>query len=222
MCWNKEVSMATYITVIVLVVILYRRNIGADRHLAIFSAAFVTIQLLEFFAWLSIEKKDRKLNDLVTRLILIFLWSQPLVNSYMGLKGASSKTGKFIMLLAVIVFVMLFLGAIVTALRGTFETRTGPNCHLVWYRKPSPNKPEKGNSNGFMADYSFLVGFYLVGLFLPLLFIRPFRKGLALSVLGLGLLLISRKMGSKEEFSSWWCWIAGVFTLAALIYKTPG
>lgn len=211
--------MATYITVIVLVVILYRRNIGADRHLAIFSAAFVTIQLLEFFAWLSIEKKDRKLNDLVTRLILIFLWSQPLVNSYMGLKGASSKTGKFIMLLAVIVFVMLFLGAIVTALRGTFETKTGPNCHLVWHRTPNNGEPAKGNGIAFMTDHSILIGLYWIGLFLPLLFIKPFRKGLAFSVLGIGLLLISRKMSAKEEFSSWWCWIAGVFTLAALIYR---
>jgi len=211
--------MATYITVMVLVIILCIRNVGADRHLAVFSAVFVTIQLLEFFAWLSIEKKDRRLNGLVTRLILIFLWAQPLANSYMALKGSSTNFSKYLMLLAVIVFGVLFLAALVTAFQEStiFKTVVGPRCHLVWKRKVKTSSGTK--DTGFMSDHPLLGGIYILGLLLPLLFIKPFRKGLALAIVGYALLVISRKMSSKEEFSSWWCWIAGVFTVVALVLK---
>ena len=220
MCWNKEVSIATYITVMVMVVILFRRNIGADRHLALFSAAFVTIQLMEFFAWMSIEKKDRKLNDLITRLILIFLWAQPLINSYMAFKGTSNLFSKYILILAVIIFFILFMAAVATSLRGfTFSTTTGPNCHLVWNRKSSNPKFGTSGETPFMSDFKIPVALYLLGLFIPLLFIKPFKKGVFLSLVGFGLLLLSRKFSAPEEFSSWWCWIAGVFTLAAIVLK---
>src|SRR3990170_2672359 len=91
MCWNKEVSIVTFIVVIIIVIIMYKRNNGSDRHLALFSIAIVTIQLLEFFAWLSIEKRNRNLNDLVTRLILITLWAQPLINSFMAYKNLQKE-----------------------------------------------------------------------------------------------------------------------------------
>lgn len=209
--------MVTYITVIVLVIILIRRNYGADRHLALFSAVFVTIQLMEFFAWLSIERKDRKLNGLVTRLILIFLWLQPLINSYMAYRGINSTgkgglASKYVMMSCIIVFGVLFLAGIVTAFgRDTFETTKGPNCHLVWKRNDT--------SDGFMGNFPIMGAIYIIGLFLPLLFIKPFKKGVALVLLGLALLIISRRFSSKEEMGSWWCWIAGIFTLGALALR---
>ncbi len=218
--------MVTYITVIVLVIILIRRNYGADRHLALFSAVFVTIQLMEFFAWLSLERRDRKLNGLVTRLILIFLWMQPLMNSYMAFKGidVNAKGGmlsKYIMITCVIIFAVLLLAAVVTALgRDTFETVKGPNCHLVWKRKLSGNGKSDGSPIGFMGNFPVMGAIYIVGLALPLLFIKPFKKGLTLALLGLGLLLTARRFSSKEEVGSWWCWVAAVFVLASIAMKS--
>lgn len=224
MCWNKEVSIATYITVIVLVIILLRRNVGSDRHIAIFSAVFVTIQLMEFFAWLAIERKNRKLNDLVTRLILIFLWMQPLANTFMALKGLSPdgkgyKLGKIFLIIGVVVFGILLLSAIVNAANPNqkFKSARGPNCHLVWSRKTQSDGKTRYSGGSFMTDHIALNFLYLAGMMIPLLFIKPLKKGIILAVLGLVLLIISRKMSSTKEFSSWWCWIAGVFTLAALI-----
>lgn len=211
--------MVTYIIVIVMVIILVRRNYGADRHLALFSAVFVTIQLMEFFAWLSLERKDRKLNGLVTRLILIFLWMQPLINSYMAFKGISGTTkggqaSKYLMLTCVIVFGVLLLAAVVTAFgKDTFETVKGPNCHLVWRRNVSDSP------GTFMGNFPVMGGLYIIGLGLPLLFIKPFKKGLALAFLGLVLMLIAKKFSAKEEAGSWWCWVAAIFTLAALALR---
>jgi len=217
MCWNKEISIVTFIVVIVIVIILYNRNLGADRHLAIFSVAVVIIQLLEFFAWLSIEKRKKNMNQLVTRLILITLWSQPLINSYMAyrnvVKEEQPKILKETILLGCIgLFSLMFLIALINASKGSFKTKPGSNCHLIWTRN---NKIKNFMSND---KYGGLI--YLIGLFLPLLFIKPFKKGLSLVILGAILLAIARSMSSKKEFGSWWCWIAFVFVVAAYFYKT--
>jgi preprotein translocase subunit SecG len=217
MCWNKEVSLITYVTVVVIVIILYQRNVGSDRQLALFSLAFVTIQLLEFFAWISIENQNRKMNDLVTRLILIALWAQPLINSYLAYKVVSkeeptetNKNFKWILTAMVIMFTIFFIYSIYMASsnKTKFSTTTGPNCHLVWKR---------GQGLDFMGEK--LIILYLAGLIVPLLFVENFKKGLILITVGLVLMIFSRMMSSQKEMGSWWCWVAFVFVLAAWIYK---
>lgn len=213
MCWNKEVSIVTYVTVVVIVIILYQRNVGSDRQLALFSLTFVTIQLLEFFAWLSIEKQNRKMNDLVTRLILIALWAQPLINSYLAYKylDQENEQFKFILVGLIVMFVILFIYSIYMASRSTkFSTKTGPNCHLVWKR---------GKGLDFMGDKLILI--YLAGLIVPLLFVENLKKGLVLIGVGLVLMIFARMMSTQKEMGSWWCWVAFVFVIAALIYKYP-
>jgi len=213
MCWNKEVSVVTYVTVMVLVIILYKRNKGSDRHIALFSAAFVTIQLLEFFAWLSIENKDKKLNDLITRIILIALWAQPLVNSL----AAMSKSLNPILITGSIIWGLLFYASIINASSPEeFKSEKGPNCHLVWSRNIGGIENKVGEGS-FMGDYKILTFFYLAGLFIPLLFIKPMKRGIKLAIIGFILLTVSRKMSSKTEFSSYWCWAAGVFTVSGLL-----
>jgi len=215
MCWNKEVSIVTYIIVIVLVIILYRRNKGSDRHIAIFSAVFVTIQLLEFFAWLSLEQENRKLNDLVTRLILIVLWAQPLVNTVM----ASTNSKSVVLIVGILIFTFLFFHSIKMASNlGEFSTEKGPNCHLTWARTVDGEKKFSGDG-GFMSDIKFGGVIYILGLFIPLLFIKPLSRGIKLATIGVIMIVASRVLSSRREYSSWWCWAAGVFTLAAIFIQ---
>ena len=208
MGWNKKVSLITFIIVLVLVIILYRRNEGSDRHIAIFSLVFVSIQLLEYFAWSSLEKNDKRLNDLITRLILVFLWMQPLVNSYMAHRNNKSP----ILLLFIVVFSIMFIASSVTASEGEFETTEGENHHLVWKRNGMTGQD-------FLADFKTGAWMYWAGLLIPLLFIKPLKKGIILAVTGAVLFFIAKSFSSKDETSSSWCWIAGVFTLVALIFS---
>lgn len=231
MCWNKEVSIITFIVVIVLVIILYKRNIGSDRHLAILSAVFVTIQLMEFFIWLSLENKGsdvaRKVNHIATRMILILLWAQPLVNMYMaGTTGIPQQTeiGTVVLWSGLVIFGALFIYSIVLASRGRFKTTTGPNCHLVWQRsntgrsyKRNGDKRHVGLDARFVGSNNLITGLYLAGLLIPLMFVRPISKSVTLIGLGLILLFTSRMLSSKSESSSWWCWIAFIFVLAAVM-----
>lgn len=199
----------------VLVIILYRRNDGADRHIAVFSAVFVLIQLLEFFAWLSLELKDRKLNDLITRLVLISLWAQPLINTYMARKNTKSV----LLTIGLVVFTITFITAIATSSgKGRFETEKGPTCHLVWSRTKDGQKRRVGGGK-FMSDFKGGGFIYLAGLLVPLLFIKPLSRGIKLGLVGLLTLFVARQTSTKSEYSSMWCFAAGIFTLTALIAK---
>lgn len=199
----------------VIVIILYRRNTGSDRHIAIFSAVFVTIQLLEFFAWLSIEKKDRKLNDLVTRLILIALWAQPLVNTYMAFKGVNS----WLLIIGLVTFSFFFINSFILASSPEpFKTSKGPNCHLTWSRTEDGKELFIGDS-AFMSNWSPAVIIYLAGLFIPILFIKPKSRAVKIAIIGGLTLGVSKLFSSKREFSSWWCWAAGIFTLGAVFIQ---
>jgi hypothetical protein len=227
MCWNKEVSLVTFLVVIIIVIILYTRNVGSDRHLAIFSAIVVTVQLLEFFVWLSIENGDKNMNSLVTRLILIVLWLQPLINTIMAYNDVNredckddgdrinNKWKKAILVICFIVFGALAINGIVNSTKGKFSSRPGPGCHLIWKRKVKGVKTERLTGNKYM------VLIYLIGLTLPLLLMKPFLKAFSLVVLGLILLVISKLISSPKESSSWWCWIAFVFVIAAYFYCAP-
>lgn len=213
MCFSRNVSLITYVVVMLMVIILFIRNKNADRHIAIFSAVFVIIQLLEGIAWGSIEEGDRNQNDFVTRLILVFLWLQP-ISSIIGVmlySPPTTVTGQNFVSVLIIVYLILFYNAIVTASAGEFETTKGENCHLVW------NRTVEGKNNGFMSNHSIPSMLYMLGLFLPLLLIKPFKKGLIMTILGVVTLFIARFNSSAEEVSSWWCWVAGTWTFGALI-----
>lgn len=212
MCHSQGVSIVTYVIVVVIAIIIFMRNRGSDRHIAMFILAFVTIQFWEAFLWDAVDRGDDKQNDLVTRLILISLWFQPLVN-VIGAASVEQKRKNFMILSALfVVYGLLFFGGIVTASGPEkFKTEKGPNCHLVW------NRGSHESGTDFMSDHGKVSALYLAGLFLPLLFIKPVGRAVFLTSLGVGTMVFARKMSSKTEFSSWWCWVAGAWAVGALL-----
>ena len=49
MCYNKEVSLTTYITGLLLSCVLYVYGNNLDKHIALVCAVFIQIQLAEYF-----------------------------------------------------------------------------------------------------------------------------------------------------------------------------
>lgn len=214
MCFSQGVSLVTYIVVMIIAIVIFFRNKGSDRHIALFIMAFVTIQYLEAHLWDSIQNGNMTQNDLVTRLVLMCLWFQPVVNTIGAASNASSKNGFLFLSGIFVVFVVMFWNAMVTASQNVkFETVTGPNCHLVWNRHDKDGKVDPN----FMSDFGPVSAIYLLGLFLPMLFIRPVKKAVFLTILGGLTLFMARKFSSAKETSSWWCWVAGVWAFGALI-----
>ena len=93
-----------------------------------------------------------------------------------------------------------------TSKPGQFHSYAGPHGHLVWKDNKSP---------GGILGNKWIVGLYLVGLFLPLLFMQG-GKGLFLLLIGIATVIYSFYMAPSEEFSSYWCYAAVAFAIAAL------
>jgi len=160
-------------------------------------------------------------------MILIVLWLQPLINTIMAYndvnRDASKNKGeevnhkwkRTILVICFLVFGALAINGIINSTKGEFSSKPGSGCHLIWRRKVKGVKTESLTGNTYMA----LI--YLIGLTLPLLLMKPFIKAFSLVALGLILLVVSKFMSSWKESSSWWCWIAFVFVIAAYFYCAP-
>ena len=212
MCWNEQVSFLTYVVVIIIIVIILRQNPSPNvRWQAYFALTFITIQLLEGFLWVSIKNKNDQMNAFFTRLVLIALWAQPLINSYAGARfGQTSDFGKKVLIVSTVIFIGTFIYAVYQAMRSDidFNTEKTDSCHLQWMRSDTPQ---------FMSNIDALAPLYIAGLFVPLLFILPRRDAIILVTVGLITLIFARRVTKEDEsLSSMWCLFAAIYVGAIL------
>lgn len=206
MCFDMQSSLLGWTLAYSISVFLYYRNQNYDRWNAAFIICFSTIQFLEAGLWLDIDSpssNNGNINDLLTRLILLTLLAQPLVQNYMGY----INTKEPILMLTSFVF----LGGLVwagwrvgTSKPGQFSSAPGPNGHLVWSDSKSPN---------FLGGIMGMI--YVAGLFIPLFFMKEW-KGAALIAIGVITAVLSLMFTSKGEFASYWCYAAVLYAIVAL------
>lgn len=204
MCFDMQSSLLGWTLAYSISVFLYYRNQNYDRWNASFIICFSTIQLLEAGLWLDrVSPSNNSVNDLLTRLILITLLTQPLVQNYMGYVNTKEP----ILMLTSFVFLggLVWAGwRICTSKPGQFASSPGPNGHLVWSDTQSPT---------FLGGIMGMI--YLAGLFIPLFFMKEW-KGVALITIGILTAIYSLMFTSKGEFASYWCYAAVLYAIAAL------
>ena len=105
MCWNKEVSLLTFVLAIIGVAYLYRRNAENDRWIALFGGTVAMIQLTEYFMWS--DQACGKINQLASMFALLILALEPFSNMIGGiyLSNSTNKSLLRIMLTSYIVFI---------------------------------------------------------------------------------------------------------------------
>ena len=211
MCFSIESSLSAWATANVISVYLYCRNKNYDRWNAGFISTFTTIQLLEGGVWYSLENKKKSLNDLLTRLILIALLLQPLVQTYLGYTHTKSA---FLGILSYIFIGMLVWGLlrVCKSPKGSFSSSVGPKGHLVWNSTESSNFI--GGKNEVLSK--IIPIFYFIGISLPLFFMKN-HKGLPLLIVGIGTAAYSLLYASGKEFSSMWCFTAVLYAFTSLL-----
>jgi hypothetical protein len=210
MCYDIESSISAWIISNCIAIYLYYRNRRYDRFNSAFIISFSTIQLLEAGLWWSQKKGlPSNTNEMLTKLVLLVLLSQPLVQSYFGYKYTKENLLKY---MCVVYFAMIVWGLyrVMSAKKGSFYTKPNSQQHLVWYDSSSISF-----LGGNLPQY-LIPSLYLGGLFIPLLFQKD-NRGLPLIAVGVGSIAISLSMGDSESFSSLWCFYAVLYSLVALV-----
>jgi hypothetical protein len=200
MCFSAESSFLAWTLAYSISYYLFNRNHNYDRWNAAFIMVFSTIQLLEAGIW---SDPSQNIKNLLTRLIFLTLLLQPLIQTHMGYK----YTGSSFLYIMSFVYLAIFLWGIlkITTSKASFHTTLGPNGHLAWHNK---------DNQSFLGN-GVVTLLYLLGLFVPLLFMKNF-KWVPLIAIGLVTAFISYKYSSTKEFGSYWCFTAVAYAIVAL------
>jgi hypothetical protein len=199
MCFSVESSLAVWVLSLVIAVYLYQRNRNYDRWNSAFIITVSTIQLLEAGLWVSLN--DPKKNDILTRLILLTLLAEPLVQSYMGYR----YTRRAFLQVFTWIFTGFFIWGlirVISAKPGQFHSDISSSGRLAW----------KDSGSSSFVKWAPL---WLAGLLLPLLFMKGYR-GIPLLVVGLGTMAYSWYITSGKGASSLWCFLAIIYSITAL------
>lgn len=207
MCFDKQSSFLAWSLSCSIAFYLYKRDRGYDKWNAGFIISFATIQLIESGLWLTVENDNKGINSLLTKIILLTLVSQPLVQTYLGYKYTKSD----ILGILSFVFAGIMLWSILRVVKSPnsdFSSTVGPNGHLVW--------EDSSNKSNFMGN-SFVGIMYLLGLFIPLMIGMQYRsKEVFLIAVGICTAIYSLLYAGPKQFNSYWCFTAVAYSIAAI------
>lgn len=209
MCWNARVSLATFISSLIMCAYLWSRHLTNDKPLAIFIGWFACMQLFECFMW-----RNMKNHTFVAKIALIFILLQPLslVAGLYYYSGALYQYWEKIVLgLIALVSGIKGLAALIYAFfidtQRQWLSVKGPHCHLVWWFF------EHFNSLPRIVTGDIV---YFLALFLALLMVRPLYRGLLYGCFALLTLGLTRTF-YPTEYGSLWCWVVNLFALFVIL-----
>ena len=214
MCWNKNVSLITFIIAILGCVYLYKRNRPNDRWIAVFGVTIAMIQLAEFFMWG--DPSCGAINKYASMFAMLILGLEPLMNMIGGIYFSDTpdkKVLKWVLFSYVVFIALLFFTQIYgkkilwcgtsvcvpdkNPLKGFVSDKT---CNLTWY---------------FMKNMKSSMGIiWILFLLIPFLTMKPQFKGILLFIFGL-VTFFSAHYLNNAATGSLWCWLG----ITIIFYK---
>ena len=206
MCWNKEVSLGSFIIISLVCCLLYKRNLHNDRLMAIFIMGYGSMQLFETIIWIGIEYNKPIINKIGTILASLLLYFHPLI-FLLGLKYDTfykNITKKYI-------YKIFFVIAILFIIIGLFRNGTALFSKSPEYSLTSYLLPKYRHLVWDMPDnYNLIIGFLII---VSLLFMFPKNK-IFLIILLLYYIIPALytyysipNNTNKNIAGSYWCWI---------------
>jgi len=173
----------------------------------LFILTYSQIQILEAFLWKSLN--DKEANGYVTNLIPYFLLLQPLVNSYAGYK----TTNENVLYYMTIMYILLILYYAMITKQSTYQTSVNnKNEGLIWDRYDQDGNKTMLLGNGLIGIL------YLLGLFIPLLYIPDPTTRYTVTTFAIVTFLYSLYNYGKD-LSSRWCYFVVWIAIFALIFN---
>jgi hypothetical protein len=202
MCWNKDVSLNTFLfSIFTLLLIIYNNTYTKYKiheinniFAYIFLLSFILMQLIEYFLWQNLN--DKFYNKLLSFFAASLIFIQPIASSLI-IKNISERN--------LILSIYLFFGipfALIKILNTKFSSSVSQKGHLVW------DWIDRNNNL-----YIFYL-FYFFFLFYPLI-----REKLFFSFfIAFIMLIISIYSYYKDRTAdSMWCWLVNTIMLYFLI-----
>lgn len=209
MCYNKDVSLATYIIGSVASLYLLITGDKYDKHIGLFALFYIQIQLFEYLIW--IDQECKTTNSIATKLARINVCLQPL---FILLGAILFKTTTLPMNLLYTVSLIIIVGTFISCkgyINNTLCTKPGKSGHLDW-------------NNISVNPLIRLIGnfFYYTAFFLWVFMTSPKRYVIILATIFSFLWSIKEYdnfgyMPIKHE--SKWCFIAAGLPVALIMYK---
>jgi len=194
MCYNQNVSLASFIVGTLVAIFLIKRKKPFDATFGFLIFFYSIIQLSEYLMWKSLEDGlDTELNLKATKLAYYSLWSN-LLGLGIGIwKDTGNKVPMFVGTLAMII--ARIVQPTFTISRPTKESLG----HLVW---------------GFDSNYYILV-FILCTL--SFIYKTDLKHTWIAFPFFIGGLLISKF--KYKGTASYWCWISAALSFVILVFK---
>lgn len=201
MCWNKDVSINTFLFSFLGLLFIYYANTYTKYKTAFFTniytylfiISFSSMQLLEYFIWKNIN--NQVMNTFLSKIGLFIIFVQPLFAIMMTIDDITKRN-------IVLFFYFTIMGSFLTYKKLfnpiSFKTTIAKNGHLMW---------NWFNFNGFENIIIFIWLFFFFGFWS--------YKYVLFQLILLFICLI--RYFNEGTFGSMWCWFVNFFMLYFII-----
>ncbi len=213
MCWNKEVSLFSFVIICVVSYALYKRDLKNDKFLTFFIMSYGSMQLFEFLIWLGIDTNKIYLNKIGSILASILLYLHPLaIIIGMSLDKAYKKYTNNPY------YKILFLASVILVLFGIYNIIFHMNKKNKTYKFLSyPDKISKHLVWDFPDHYHYVIVLSLLisififlenKLFWLVIFVYYFAPWVLIKLN----MTVDKINKTKNYNGSYWCWYVAAFS----------
>lgn len=204
MCWNKEISLNTFIASIGVLALIYYNNkytqykIGSfDKSVFryLFFISFISIQLVEYFLWKYLN--NPRMNKMISIICMIIIFLQPIFL----ILGFTEGMQKKVMFIGYLVFIFIYFCYRFFINPVKISSSRAANGHLSW---------DWMKMRGWEIIFIIIwLGFFIIAL--------TGKDNLSGGLIGGFLLLWALYLYYKTNtWGSLWCWIANIVMIFLL------
>lgn len=209
MCWNKEVSLNTFLfSSSVFLLILYNNRYTFYKipdfnrfWICVFIGIVILIQLVEYFIWINVD--NLFYNKLFTFLAMTIIFFQP-ITTMMNIKNEKIKK------MMIISYLCLMVPYILMNYNKNIYSTVSPKGHLSW------------NLMNYENKFAKIIGLAWLFFFLFPLFYEEYNVGFIFGILTL--LVIYYNYINDNSVESMWCWVVNsimIYYAGYLMFYLP-